>query len=606
MNKNLNLIIFAFAVLSLFFAATPVHAFVYCSQLGGQSCSPSQYCGGNNGYWIHANDTSYCCIGNCYTQTSTTTSTTTTIPTTTTQYTTTIPYVYPQYGNLQVHVTDCSCGSPISGAYVVVNCAADPSGYTDGNGYVSFYSLPVGTCSITASASGFSSQSTSATVRCSQTTNANVCLSRLYTTTTTTICGGCGCGGCCTPSYTGLYQCSGNWVQQQYKNSDCSYTWINQQYCNYGCSGNSCMTQQCIEGYKDSYRCDGNWLQRLYQYSNCNVDWINIEFQSGTCGINRNICGVSASVTTPSDAYTGDTVSSTITLFNYGDGSGYINTNAYLCRDDGSYCSSMSCSPSSVYVNGRYTSYVTCSKTVDTAGYYKIKVDYAGCNVDPTIYSSVFHVTDRFQCSPRALDTYQCFGDDLKQQYQNADCSKAWQLVKHCPYGCDGDKCKEKTTSMPLVSLKKSYDVKPCEINSFTFDVINVGNAKSTINVVATGDAADWLKFLKTVDVEASDKAAVKAYASVPCDASDADFSITASTGSEQSSASSQLHVIRATSWFTGWSVWSGLPVLPYKAIGYVILGLVVIALLVLFLLWLMKGKRHSGCGAERFGNSGC
>jgi len=599
MNKKLSLIVFAFTVLSLFFAQS-VHASVYCSQLGGQICWASQNC---NGYIMNADD-GHCCIGNCYSQTSTTT---TTIPTTTTQYTTTTYYVYPttipyypQYGNLQVHVTDCSCGSPISGAYVAANCAADPSGYTDGNGYVTFSSLPVGTCGITASASGFSSQTASASIQCSQTTNVNICLNRY---TTTTVCGGCGCGGCCTPGYTGAYQCSGNWVQQQYKNSDCSYTWINQQYCNYGCSGNSCMTQQCIEGYKDSYRCDGNWLQRLYQYNNCNVDWINIEFQSGTCGINRNVCGVSASVTTPSDIYTGDTASSTITLFNYGDGRGYINVNAYVCRDDGSYCSSMSCSPSSMYVDGRYSSYVTCSKTVDTAGYYKIKVNYAGCNADPVIYSSVFHVTDRYQCSPRALDSYQCFGDDLKQQYQNADCNKAWQLVKHCSYGCDGEKCKEKTTAMPLVSLKKSYDVKPCEINSFTFDVINVGNAKSTFNVVATGDAADWLKFLKTVDVDANDKAAVNAYASVPCDASDADFKITASSGTDQSSASSQLHVVNIPAKWTGFLT---LPVLPYRAIGYVILGLVVIALLVLFLLWLMKGKRHRGCGAERFGNSGC
>jgi len=539
----------------------------------------------------------------------------TTISTTTTVYPTYgVAYAYTptsqQYGNLNVHVTQCGCSNPISGAYVTVNCAADPSGYTDGNGYAYFSNLPIGTCSVTASASGYGSQTTTASIQCSQTTNVNICLGSYVTTTTipwttTTVCGGCGCGGCgCTAGYTGAYQCFDNDLKQQYKNSDCSYTWITQQHCNYGCSGNSCQTQQCIEGYKDSYRCDGNWLQRLYQYNNCNVDWVNIEFQSGTCGINRNVCGVSASVTTPSDIYTGDTASSTITLFNYGDGRGYINVNAHLCRDDGSQCSSMSCSPSSMYVDGRYSSYVTCSKTVDDDGYYKIKVNYDGCNADPTVYSGTFNVKDRYQCSPRALETYQCFGDDLKQQYQSADCSKAWQLVKHCSYGCEGDECKEKTTSIPLVSLKKSYDVKPCEINSFTFDVINVGNAKSTINVVATGDAADWLKFLKTVDVEASDKAAVKAYASVPCDASDADFTITASTGTEQSSASSQLHIVKpAANWFTGSLA---LPVLPYRAIGIALLLLIIAALIVLFLLWLLKGKRHRGCGAERFGNSGC
>ena len=512
-------------------------------------------------------------------------------------------YTYPtqQYGNLNVRVTDCMYGTPIGGAYVNAMCAADPSGYTDGSGYANFYSIPAGGCSITASASGYTSQSTSANIQCSQTAYASVCLNRIVTTTTTTTVPWCSAG------FTGVYQCSGNWLQQQYRNSDCSYSWTNQQYCSYGCSGNSCVTQQCTSGYTDSYRCDGNWRQRLYKNADCSVYWSNVEYCPGTCSPDRctGICGATVSATTPTDAYTGESVSTTVSLFNYGDAGGYVTVNPFVCKDDGSYCSAMNCAPGTIYVGSRSSAYLTCTKSVASPGYYKIKVDYSGCGSDPAVYSSVFHVTDRFQCSPRTLDSYQCFGDDLKQEYQNADCGKSWQLVEHCDDGCTDGKCKEKTSAIPLVSLKKDYAVKQCEINSFSFDVINIGNAKSTFNLAVTGTAAEWLRFLKTVDVEANGKSAVDAYASVPCDANDADFKVTASSGTEQSSASSTLKVARPVSWFTGWFAWPTgwfvLPILPYRMIGYAVIFALFLAFFVLFLLWLAKGRGCRRCNAERF-----
>ena len=307
-------------------------------------------------------------------------------------------YTYPtqQYGNLNVRVTDCMYGTPIGGAYVNAICASDPSGYTDSSGYANFYSIPAGGCSITASASGYTSQSTSASIQCSQTAYASVCLNRLVTTTTTTTtttipcttttttipCSGCGCGG-----------------------------------------GGGC----CAQGYTDSYRCDGNWRQRLYKNADCSVYWSNVEYCPGTCSPDRcgGICGVTVSATTPTDAYTGEAVSTTVSLFNYGDAGGYVTANPFVCKDDGSYCSAMNCAPGTIYVGSRSSAYLTCTKSVASPGYYKIKVDYSGCGSDPTVYSSVFHVTDRFQCSPRTLDSYKCFGDDLKQEYQNAEIGRA-------------------------------------------------------------------------------------------------------------------------------------------------------------------------------------
>jgi len=501
------------------------------------------------------------------------------------------PYYYSaQYGNLNVRVTDCSTGSPINGAYVNAACAEDPAGYTDGSGYASFSGIPIGGCSITASASNYNSQSTSANIQCSQTAYASICLNRIVTTTTTTV-------PWCSAGYTGVYQCSSGWLQQQYRYTDCTNTWINQQFCSNGCSGNSCLS--CSSGFTNSYRCDGQWRQRLYQNADCSVYWSNVEYCSNTCSANGcgGNCGVTVSATTPSDAYVGESISTTITMFNYGDGGSYVTVNPFVCKDDGSYCTAMNCVPGTTYLAGRDSGYMTCTKAVDTEGYYKIKVTYADCSSNPTVYSGSFRVRNKFQCSPRSLENYQCYGDDLKQEYQNADCSKSWQLVKHCESGCSGSECKEKTTAIPLVSLQKEYDVKACEVNSFTFDVINVGNAKSTFNLVATGSASNWIKFLNAVDVEANSRTSVNAYATVPCEAGSEDFTITASSDSEKSSASSNLQVAEK-SWFTGLLT---LPVLPYKMIGYVLIGLLVILLLALLLLWMMKGKRRSGCGAEAF-----
>jgi len=46
--------------------------------------------------------------------------------------------------------------------------------------------------------------------------------------------------GNCKAGYLNNYQCSGNYLQRQYMNSDCSTVWKNSQRCTYGCSNNQC------------------------------------------------------------------------------------------------------------------------------------------------------------------------------------------------------------------------------------------------------------------------------------------------------------------------------------------------------------------------------
>lgn len=397
----------------------------------------------------------------------------------------------------------------------------------------------------------------------------------------------------------------------------------------------SCQYNQCGYNYQScGYQSCG--YQYDYQYN-----YLYYTYQSS--------CSISAYVTTPNNAYVGDIVSTTVTFTNNGNYGGYVNFNSYICKD-GDNCAYMICEDGNyrvygndprVYIGGHDSRSFTCTVTAREACDHKIKVDYYSCDntyADPTVYSGTFKVFDRYYssgyysgyyssgyyggyysgCTQQYLNNYDCFGNWRRQQYQSYDCSLTWKSIEYCgSNGCSAGSCSYSSTTTsytttttiptggsPLVSVKEDYSVNRCEINSFSFDVMNVGPSQATFSITKSGSAADWIRTDSTITLDKNEKRTVTGYASVPCDAKgEYDFTITVS-GATSSSATSYLKINEPTG-FTGWAI--AFPTVPVE---WIILLLVILFLIVLLLIiWLLLRSRRGcgrrlfrrGCGAESF-----
>lgn len=467
---------------------------------------------------------------------------------------------------------------------------------------------------------------------------------------------GCSNGQCvsCDAKYLDEWQCSGNWRQRKYQDSDCSFVWQNYEYCSNGCSSGSCQT--CSAHYTGNYQCSGSWRQQEYINDDCSSTWTNAEYCSYGCSGGSCMpscqtyyghryygyqyysscqtgCSISAYVTTPDDTYLGNIVSTTVTFTNNGDSGGYVNFNSYICKNDYDGCAYMICEDGSygvygndprVYIGGHDSRSFTCTVTAREPSDHRIKVEYYGCDntyADPAVYSGTFKVFDRYYtggyysgCTQQYLSNYDCFGNWRRQQYQSYDCSMTMKNIEYCGNGCSAGSCTSTsytttttvpTGGSPLVSVKEDYTVNKCEINSFSFDVMNVGPSQATFDIKSSGSAADWIRTDSTITLDKNEKRSVTGYASVPCDAKGQyDFTITVS-GATSSSATSYLKVNEPAGGFTGWAI--AFPTVP---IEWIIILLVILLLIVLLLIiWLLLRRRNGygrrlfrrGCGAESF-----
>ncbi|MEM5815111.1 MAG: carboxypeptidase-like regulatory domain-containing protein [Candidatus Aenigmatarchaeota archaeon] len=85
-----------------------------------------------------------------------------------------------QYGNLIVRVVECGCKNPIFNAKVeIVSISPDPVAYTNSQGYAYFNHIPTGRYSVNVFKEGYRSKSTTVTIRCSQTTEIEICLEKI-------------------------------------------------------------------------------------------------------------------------------------------------------------------------------------------------------------------------------------------------------------------------------------------------------------------------------------------------------------------------------------------------------------------------------------------
>ncbi|MEM5772925.1 MAG: hypothetical protein QXL86_01725 [Candidatus Aenigmatarchaeota archaeon] len=278
--------------------------------------------------------------------------------------------------------------------------------------------------------------------------------------------------------------------EQEYRDytcigATCTYTvtqrrWVEIGACYQGCaSGYTCQAGYCVKttttttlppptcqaGYLNEYRCSGNRVQRKYLYSDCSTSWINWEYCSYGCSSGACLpkpeepCKVSLSVSTPSNVFVGDTVTTTVRLMNSGDVGGYVSFDAYVCKTD-PYCIPMSCDGSldpTIYVPAHDTRTLTCTARVQEAGSYEVKVSYLGCDKSDTIYSGVFSVKEKeAKCVAKFLNEFKCDGNWKLQLYQYSDCSTAWVYVDYCDYGCSSGTCLPKpittTTTTPTTT----------------------------------------------------------------------------------------------------------------------------------------------------------
>ena len=143
-------------------------------------------------------------------------------------------------------------------------------------------------------------------------------------------------------------------------------------------------------------------------------------------------------------------------------------------------------------------------------------------------------------CGSGFTGEFRCFGNYIQRQYTESDCTKSWKMTEYCPYGCLGGGCVPATQPAPtqqtkptdvaaaLVSLKGNYGVKACEVETFRFDVINIGSVEAAFNLSVAGEGAGLVFVPRSVALKPNERKPVLAYA-YSCNEGDYPFTITAS-----------------------------------------------------------------------------
>jgi len=256
---------------------------------------------------------------------------------------------------------------------------------------------------------------------------------------------------------------------------------------------NIAFAQYCVPGFQNSYQCNGNWQQQLYINPDCTQYWSSTQFCSNGCfngycsgtTITSSGCSISASLTNPSSIQSGDLAATTILFTNTGDTGGTVNVNGYLCKADGSNCVSLGCSSSQVYVPAHSVAYDVCSSRnyynyypypygvnpnyypynypYDNyySGWLRIRVDFNGCNLATSMYTSIFQIQPYQYCTPGNTNNYQCSGNTRQVEYQFADCRTEWRNVETCANGCSSGVCLPTTTTASVSTVTTTVTAQP-------------------------------------------------------------------------------------------------------------------------------------------------
>jgi hypothetical protein len=312
------------------------------------------------------------------------------------------------------------------------------------------------------------------------------------------------------------------------------------------------------------------------------------------------------SIDTPEDTYVDKTVETTVEFKNKGNHDTTVDFDVYLCKSDGTNCKEMDCEHDTrITVQDGDTESIQCDIKAKTPTYHKIKVTYDACDDDPTRFSGIFKISPKQQqCREGLMSETRCYGNIRQQKYINTNCETIWRNIEFCANGCTNNACvggqpvppAGQYDGVPMLSLKSSYDVKACEINDFTFEILNAGSPEHSFLLAVTGDASDWIQIPANVTVPAHEKVKVKGYAKIPCDArGDHSFTITA-TGSPIDSATSKF-AVKGTSPFTGFGTFA-----TWEDLAWLIVAIIVIIIVIVLLLLLSKPsmkRRGTGSGSR-------
>ena len=144
-----------------------------------------------------------------------------------------------------------------------------------------------------------------------------------------------------------------------------------------------------------------------------------------------------------------------------------------------------------------------------------------------------------------------------------------------------------------MIQIKPEYQVKDCQINEFSFQIINTGEVSDTFILSVEGQASEWVTGIpETITFNPNERKTVNAYANIPCDMNEGNYQFTVTAkNSEEYSVESNLIVKKSFVW----------PTLPTGFIGltgtwlwlpWILLLILIIVLYIIYLEYFKERKR--------------
>ena len=148
-------------------------------------------------------------------------------------------------------------------------------------------------------------------------------------------------------------------------------------------------------------------------------------------------------------------------------------------------------------------------------------------------------------------------------------------------------------TGTPLIQIKPEYQVKDCQINEFTFQIMNTGEVADTFSLSVEGQASEWMSGIpNTITLKSNERKDLIAYANIPCDMNEGNYQFTITAkNSQEYSVTSNLNVKKGWTW----------PTLPTGFIGltgtwfwlpWILLLILIIVLYIIYLEYVKERKR--------------
>ncbi|MCC5994290.1 MAG: hypothetical protein LM587_01725 [Candidatus Aenigmarchaeota archaeon] len=110
-----------------------------------------------------------------------------------------------------------------------------------------------------------------------------------------------------------------------------------------------------------------------------------------------------------------------------------------------------------------------------------------------------------------------CEGDYVAAKVNDSG-SIGYRILEYCHYGCKYGICLSKR-EIPIIEVKESYSVTPCQDNLIFISIKNVGT-KGEINLSIDGEVASWIKLPRKISLESNQSRVIALVVSVPCNAS--------------------------------------------------------------------------------------